>query len=33
MFIFAHEITKTKIDDEKRLPKQNQSGVGRQADY
>ena len=26
-------IAKIKIDDEERLSKQNQSGVGRQADY
>ena len=33
MFIFAHVITKTKTDDEERLSKQNQSGVGRQANH
>jgi hypothetical protein len=33
MFIFAHEITKNKIDDEEGLSKQNQGGVGRQAGY
>ena len=29
MLIFAHEITKNKIDDEEGLSKQNQGGVGR----
>ena len=29
MFIFAHEITKNKIDDEEGLSKQNQGGVSR----
>ena len=33
MFIIAHGITKNRIDDEIRLPEQNQSGVSRQADY
>lgn len=29
MLIFAHEITRNKIDDEEGLSKQNQGGVGR----